>query len=169
MSFATGLENCLAEPPAVLVGRRFGLFHFQNRSTVRVRKVVMTGNWPEKLPADLLDNLTATTTPNVDQTIMNAVFGEDDLAKNVFAVLRHTASMSDEERFRYLSKWVLPSRGRRSFRLTGAFTTTNPAPNDAAARTDDVGGQLVSAAYDLIDVAVRTTCPGWRFTAMHIT
>ena len=87
--------------------------------------------------------------PDADNAVLNDIFGEQDLAANVFAVRERAASLSDERRFAFLSDWVIPSRGRRSFRLTGAFTATHPAPPDAASP----GGQLVAPAYDLGDVA----------------
>ena len=136
-------------------GRRFGLLHFRRRGLARVRNVVMTGDWPEALPAEVTSDLAAphrTDGPNLE--FLNDIFGEEDLAANVPAVLRHANSLSDEARFRFLSDWVLPSRDRPLFRLSGAFTTTRPPPTGDASR-EDTDGQLVSPAYDLVDVAAR--------------
>jgi hypothetical protein len=134
--------------------RRFGLFHDRSRCAVRVRNVVMTGDWPEELPAEVTANLAAATNPSADHAYLYDVFGAEDLAKNVLAVRRRAESLPDAERFAFLADSVLPSRRRRSFRLAGAFTTTHPAPTDHDSRVD-AGGQLVSPAYDLIDIAAR--------------
>ena len=42
------------EPAA---GRQFGLFHDPTKYHVQVRNVVLTGNWPDKLPEDLFEKL----------------------------------------------------------------------------------------------------------------
>lgn len=138
-------------------GRQFGLFHDRRHSAVRVRNVIMTGDWPETLPAEVLADLAAAAPsgdPVADRAFLNAVFGEQDLATNVLAVRGRAATFPDEQRYSFLSDWVLPSDGRRSFRLSGAFTTTHPAPPGSES-SGDVGGQLVTPAYDLIDVAAR--------------
>lgn len=138
-------------------GRQFGLFRYSSRSAVRVRNVVMVGDWPEEVPAEVFANLTAARNPNqqdADQAFLNDVFGEKPLATNVLAICDHAGSLSEEERLAFLSDWVLPIHGRRFYRLAGVFTTTNPAPTDATSLAD-AGGQLVSPAYDLVDVAAR--------------
>ncbi len=40
-------------------GRQFGFYHDRRRSEVRVRNVLMTGNWPEKIPDEVLTDLAA--------------------------------------------------------------------------------------------------------------
>ncbi len=39
----------------VEAGRQFGLFHDPTEYHVRVRNLRLTGDWPEKLPADLFE------------------------------------------------------------------------------------------------------------------
>lgn len=42
-----------------VTGTHFGIYHDRNKSSVQVRNVVLTGDWPEKLSAEQLGNLVA--------------------------------------------------------------------------------------------------------------
>jgi Tol biopolymer transport system component len=137
--------------------QQFGLFHDRLRNSVRVRNIVMTGDWPKTLPDAVLQNLAVaanTGEASSDHAYVNHILGEELLASNVFGIRKLAASLPEEERYSFLSDWVLPNAVRRSFRLASAFATTSPAPPDAASQTD-LGGQLVAPAYDLVDVAAR--------------
>ncbi|MEO1526432.1 MAG: DUF1583 domain-containing protein, partial [Planctomycetota bacterium] len=43
------------QPRSRLGDMVFGLFHYRDQSSARVRNIVLTGNWPEQLPEDLFD------------------------------------------------------------------------------------------------------------------
>jgi hypothetical protein len=147
---------------------QFGLYHDRRASAVRVRNVVMTGDWPEALPTSLLAELTSpvdSEQPAQERIALNDLLGEQYLSTNVRAVLARAATLHEEERYRFLSEWVLPSASRLTLRVTGAFTATHPGPVSEPfspgtgvisehARVQ-VGGELVSPAYDLVDVAAR--------------
>ena len=91
--------------------------------------------------------------------MLNKLLGEDVLSTNVFAVMKRAAEYEDNERYRFLSGYVLPGGDHQSPRLAGAFTATHPAPigkttRDGESRVE-VGGRLIAPAYELVDTAVR--------------
>ena len=88
-----------------------------------------------------------------DAVALHKLFGESSLASNVWNVRQRAANLPDDKAYQYWSKWVLPGEARQTPRLTGAFTTTHPAPISTPA--DSNGGILVASAYDLVDSAVR--------------
>ncbi|WP_197444333.1 DUF1583 domain-containing protein [Maioricimonas rarisocia] len=107
--------------------------------------------------------------PRSDEQARTAIFGDDVLALNVTELRGQTRQLDTEQRYQKLREWVLPSKAHDTIRLTGTFTATNPVPplvddhpTDAerlAVAADRqfnrvwTGGNLVSPAYDLIDVA----------------
>ncbi|MGZ0171067.1 MAG: DUF1583 domain-containing protein [Planctomycetales bacterium] len=96
------------------------------------------------------------TKPSVgasDTDALHELFGESSLASNVWSVRERAANLPDDEAYQYLSEWVLPGEAHRTPRLTGAFTTTHPAPISDDGRSNGV--RLVAPAYDLVDTAAR--------------
>ena len=59
--------------------------------------------------------------PNGDHYVLNTLFGEDVLSTNVFAMMERAAEREDNERYRFLSGYVLPGDGHQSPRLAGEF------------------------------------------------
>jgi Tol biopolymer transport system component len=151
--------------------RRFGFYHDRHQSAVRVRNVVMQGDWPEHLPDDLLTDLAAMNQDRspADRHAINELLGDSFVAENVFALRRRIASVPSEEQYKSLVEWVLPGQNHASYRLAGAFTATHPVPSladdDATDRSRlarateagearaEIGGNLVSPVFDLIRTA----------------
>lgn len=132
--------------------RTFGLYHDRSRSGVRVRNVVMRGDWPERLTADQLANPAPNTEATLARTgrrFLNALFKEEYLAENVLAVHRRAMSLPPPERFEYLANWVLPGEDHPTFRLVGEFTAEQPAPSGGV-QSD---ANLIAPAFDLVDAA----------------
>ncbi|MFG0296608.1 MAG: DUF1583 domain-containing protein, partial [Maioricimonas sp. JB045] len=137
----------------------FGLYRDRTREAVRVRNVVMTGDWPETVPEDLLQTVDDdVAAADGDRRVRNAAVGEQTIAANVQAVRRDAAAMRAVDRYEYLSRWLLPGPDHAGFRLAGQFTQTDPST--LARRLDPVshptvyGGELVSPVFDLIEAAV---------------
>jgi hypothetical protein len=148
--------------------RTFGFYHDKNRSAVRVRNVIMRGDWPERLTDEQLDNLAAVVEPDrskADRQLIGALFDDRHVHGSVFAVRRQAAKLPSEERYDFLSEWVLPGLDHHTLRLALDFTPTNPAPPAALAFSQTErdpetgasrvtsGGDLVSPALDLVAVA----------------
>ena len=153
--------------------RTFGFYHDACHSAVQVRNVVMRGEWPERLTATQLENLAAvddSDRSDADRDALNYLFQEQYLADSVLQVARHSASLSDEERYAYLADWVLPARSHSSLRMVGKFAPP-PAPSfkdkqplgvlsPLAVKTADTkrqqtGAQLVAPPFDLVAVAKK--------------
>ena len=137
---------------------RFGFYRPQMATDAQVRNVVLTGDWPETVPQEFLDNpTTAVGEPMsiADRHALNRLVQEQFLAGNVFAVRRKALAMSVADRFEFLSRWVLPGPDHPGFRLTGEFTQTQPAPPamEQGVSDPEPGGQIVSPVFDWLDAA----------------
>ena len=151
--------------------RTFGLYHDACRSAAQVKNVAMRGDWPERLSADELDRLAAvdkSTRSESDRNTLSYLFQEKYLGNSVIEVVRHAATLSDEERYDYLLDWVLPTKSHSSLRLAGKFSLLPVPPlaeqqplgvasplevttSDKNRLQTDV--QLVAPAFDLVNVA----------------
>ncbi|MEO8497392.1 MAG: DUF1583 domain-containing protein, partial [Planctomycetota bacterium] len=96
---------------------------------------------------------------SADRRAIGVIFGDQHLDASVIAVCRRAAELPAQERYDFLSKWVLPGADHGSLRLALDFTPTNPAPpvsdvkvSSGLARTT-TGGELVSPALDLVAAA----------------
>ena len=144
--------------------RTFGFYHDKNRTAVRIRNVVMRGDWPERLTDEQLQGLAASSNPDrskADRQLLGAIFDDQHVHGSVIAVHRRALKMAAKERYAFLSDWVLPGDDHSTLRMALDFTPTNPAPpaSDAnlvhladASRVTN-GGELVSPALDLVAVA----------------
>ena len=150
----------------------FSFYHDRRRTAVRVRNVVLRGDWPETLPAEHLKNLATVSTSKRTSTArraLGAIFDDIHIADAALAVHRRAMRMPAEERYAFLSKWVLPSVDHDTLRLVHGFTPTHPTPPVHGASRIDVdrlriaeqaghsrvqsGSNLVAPALDLIAAA----------------
>ena len=137
---------------------RFGLVRPDSAAEVNVRDLTLTGDWPQTLPQEFLDNpLTTTGEPMVvaDRHALNRLFSEELLTENVFEVRSRALAMPAAERFEFLSQWILPGPDHPGFRVTGDFTQTHPAPQAFVSGLEhpERGGQIISPILDWINVA----------------
>jgi tetratricopeptide (TPR) repeat protein len=147
--------------------RLFALFHWKDRTEAQVRNVVLSGDWPEQLAAEQFANLTVRA-PGVSDAAAGrarvALMNEEMFSRAADSVLRQARSMPADDRFQFLSRWVLPTEGRGLIRMHGTASPTDPAPPVAASdpfrlsqrtagRRDQLGGTLESPAIDLVTVA----------------
>ena len=88
---------------------------------------------------------------------VNDIFGGDQLMESAFTIHQTSRLLSPGERFDFLWQHVLPGPGHADLRLRVSFTPTHPVlfTQEGDNRTDRPGGQLVSPALDLIDMADR--------------
>jgi len=127
-------------------GRQFGLFHFKDRTAVRVRNAVLRGRWPETLTAEVLADLTARREPGPaveDRRARHDLIGEEIFTKDAFNLLRSARDLSPAKRYEAFAAWVLPDDDHPNFRLTGAFTPFDPAPPVADPDEPRPGGRRV--------------------------
>lgn len=92
----------------------------------------------------------------LSENVAGEIFGEAVLSENVTLVRDRAAALSDNQAFDLLASWVLPDSASWSFRLSGEFTQTDPAPiSDDMAEAGDFESQLVSPVFDLLRIASR--------------
>ena len=158
--------------------RQFGFYHDKSRHAVRVRNVVLSGDWPKTLGPAILDNLLEPVRQRTvdERRIMGHVIDEKFHAMGIDHILLRTRALPAEARYAALKDWVLPGDDHGAFRLYGSFA---PADTVAAAkislgpvedgRTDGPnatgrpstripirqrhGGELIAPALDLIAIA----------------
>jgi len=166
--------------------RLFGFFHDRIHSELKVRNVVLRGDWPERVSTgvpsgrsrsrqtlvDTASNQTlassATTVIDVpivslheynasDGHALNEILEERYVATDAYNVYRKSLNMPPEERYEYLAAWVLPGKDHSNFRLMADSTPTHPAPPVADAHPIDV---VRSAALLNVSGAKRVAIGG---------
>ena len=139
----------------------FGLFRDPSKAAVRVRNVILTGDWPETIPEEFLKNPTKLDdNEKRDKTrrSLHRLVEPDLRATNVNAIRRRAASLPREERYKFLADWVLPTDSHSDVRMRGEFTQTDPSPLALKLEpyrfADPQGAELVSPVFDLLNTAV---------------
>ncbi|WP_197167967.1 DUF1583 domain-containing protein [Neorhodopirellula pilleata] len=101
----------------------------------------------------LVDEPLSHSLPTDDRT-KQSLIGEEVIANNVLAVRREAASMTAEQRYEFLCRWILPSKHHANFRMTGSYLPANmppPVQEDPAFRSSVSG--VVSPVFDLLETA----------------
>lgn len=96
-----------------------------------------------------------------DTLALDALFDRQHLHDADLTVVRRALQLPPEERYDYLSSWVLPGDSHNTLRLTLAFSPTNPAPAADMGLCDETsvglrassGGSIFSPALELFRVA----------------
>tara|TARA_R110002072_G_C7978996_1_gene536066 strand:+ start:74368 stop:77838 length:3471 start_codon:yes stop_codon:yes gene_type:complete len=101
-----------------------------------------------------------------DRAALSAIFAEQHVQATALDVHRKAMKLPLDDRYDFLSDWVLPGKNHESLRIQIGFTQTNPSPVSedylVTIRDEDLqsrqssGGELVSPAWDLVDVAKQT-------------
>ncbi len=144
----------------------FGLFHYKNRTAVRVRNVVLTGDWPDKLSekemADSFLTSVAGDEPrrSPDSAVPRVLIGDSFFLKSAGPVLRQARGLPPEQAYDLLQAWVLPNENHSLFQMAGEFTPADPAPPVAskplpAGRRVASGGDLEAPALELVRLAKK--------------
>ena len=156
--------------------RRFGFYHDKHATSVRVRNVVLKGDWPKTLSSEVLANLLFTSRElnRAEKQRISQLFDEQTEASMVDTVLTSTRRLPLEERYAALKNWVLPNDDHPSVRLYADHTPSDPLPGIStvlapvslggkngevgknvlvANQRSRTGGDLVAPALDLIVVA----------------
>ena len=140
--------------------RTFSLYHDKARTTARVRKVVLRGDWPTDLGPDRLakpfarDESKGGDDRNARRA-RAAVVGERFFALSAGDVARSVRGLPAAERYARLRAWVLPGDDHATFRLASEFGPTDPPipPDGPAGRRVPVPPPLSSPALDLVAAA----------------
>jgi hypothetical protein len=119
----------VSEDVAATSSRRFGFYHDAARSDLRVRNVVLTGDWPKSFEEVRAAFELPTPTDSLrDSRFLTHVIGENYYSGNAFEIYRRAVALETPERFKFLKRWVLPNEPSDLLRTSGSFTPTHPAP-----------------------------------------
>ncbi len=153
--------------------RRIGFFHDAARTDLRIRNVVLSGDWPKEFDAA---TRAAIESPEPNEKLANSRFltyalGEDRISDNAFEISRQAVKLDTAERYKFLYRWVIPNESHDLLRTTGALTPTHPAPptidanpidvatlaarNEVDQRFVQTGGNFVSPAILLVLAAAE--------------
>jgi hypothetical protein len=107
-----------------------------------------------------------TPTASSDRLALSEIFDDRHIADAALSNHDRAAEMPIEERYQYLSKWVLPGLNHDTIRTSSEFTPAHPAPPILRRDRADAdrlqaaghsrlqfGANLISPALDLIEVA----------------
>jgi tetratricopeptide (TPR) repeat protein len=145
--------------------RQFGLAYDRHLTGAKVRNVILSGNWPEKLTAEEMANVLVPE--NADESLelkraRHAIIREEEIADNAYHIVMTARSMAPEQRYAMLREWVLPGPSHPTFRLQADFVPTDrallPSPDKATpltGRLQHSGGELIAPAVELVRTAVE--------------
>ncbi len=130
--------------------RRFGFFHNAATSNLRIRNVVLSGDWPKEFDAA---TRAAIESPEAVQKLANSRFltymlNEAYISDNAFEVARQAVKLDAEARYQFLQRWVIPNESHDLMRTAGAFTPTHPVPPSQQQNPIDMAMLEVRQAVD---------------------
>jgi tetratricopeptide (TPR) repeat protein len=157
--------------------RSFGLYHDKGKSNVRVRNIVLTGDWPKTVPAGVLrDMLVRGPAESMDGPTRRALVGESYFMQGARPTLLAARALPAAERYAKLAAFVLPGPDRNVFQLAADHSPTNPVPSAVTPRPESsrvpsapledsgrgvtkigsrdlLGGDIEAPALELVSVA----------------
>jgi tetratricopeptide (TPR) repeat protein len=107
-----------AKLPAGL-DRQFGLFHYRDRTAVKVRNVVLSGSWPKAVGSQ--EEVGFRTKPPTAEAARARRWqlGERYYFTEAGDVVAKARKLPPAERYAFLAAWVLPVEARPTFQLAG--------------------------------------------------
>ncbi len=124
-------KEVVREQIAPTHSRRFGLFHNAATSDLRVRNIVLAGNWPKEFSAAAraaIESPEPTTKPK-NSRFLTYMLNEAYISDNALEIARQAVKLDLEERYKFLHRWVIPNESHDLMRTSGAFTPTHPVPS----------------------------------------
>jgi len=132
--------------------KHFGFYRTADAPAPRIKEVVLTGDWPEQLPADCFSLAARTSTTHLEEHLPDNL-----VSNNGPAFRRRVMALDEAERFEALMNWVLPEE---SIRLGTWFSPTDPSPLALQVSpeyfSNPAGGEFQSLAADLLDLATKS-------------
>lgn len=102
----------------------------------------------------------ADQTSEAGSRALGEIFAEDHVVDAALGVHERAMAMSPQDRFTFLTQWVLPNDAHTSLRLNLAFSPTYPSqaegePIEAGDQRISTGGEIICPAVDLLDTATQ--------------
>ena len=156
-------HEVVSEKIATTNSRRIGFFHDAAQTDLRVRNVVLSGDWPKEFDAA---TRAAIESPEPNVKLANSRFltyalGEERLSDNAFEIARQAVKLDTAERFKFLHRWVISNESHDLLRTTGAFTPTHPVPPLLDQNPIDVAMAEARQAVDqrIVQTGGNFVCP----------
>ena len=91
---------------------------------------------------------------------LGEIFADDHVVDAALGIHERATAMSPQDRFTFLTQWVLPNNAHTSLRLQLAFSPTYSAqaegePTGAGEKRISNGGAIICPALDLLDIATQ--------------
>lgn len=125
-------EPVVTEKVSSANSRRIGFFHDAATHNLRVRNVVLSGEWPKEFDAAVRATLESPQAveplPKTQFLAQTASLNEAHFSDNALEISRRSLELEADDRYRFLHRWVMPNENHDVLRMAGAFTPTHPAP-----------------------------------------
>ncbi len=110
-------------------GREFGFWHDAARTSLRVRNVVLRGDWPKVFTEEhrMAIERPQPVAPPKQRQFLTEIMQEAVVADNAYAVYQRALQLDGEARYEYLRRWVMPGPDHATLRTIGAFTPAHPS------------------------------------------
>src|SRR6185312_6688950 len=137
------------------VERQFGLFHYREKTGVRVRNAVLRGSWGKELPAI---EFTVKGAAPAEANARRSQIGEAYYATESGMIADRARKLPPAERATALAQWVLPSETRPLIQLAGVIKPLDvlgsvDRAHQPAGQRVMLGGRLEAPCLDLIAAA----------------
>jgi hypothetical protein len=140
------------------VERLFGLFHYRDKTAVRVRNAVLTGPWAKAAVADADVGFATKPATPAEGRARRWQLGEKYYFLEAGDVVAKAKAKPPAERYALLADWVLPTASRPAFQLAGVVRPLDvlgvaDRESKADGRRVMLGFALDAPALDLVAAA----------------
>ncbi|MCA8986725.1 MAG: DUF1583 domain-containing protein [Planctomycetaceae bacterium] len=133
--------------------RLCGFYRMSDQPAPRIRNAILSGDWPEQLP----DQLLSTSLTQRSESDSANLLPEGLADHNGPGILRSLDQVEPHEKFTGLLNWVLPEQASLPVRLGGWLAPTDPSPvmRDSSPEffSSAEGGDFLSVASNLLQLA----------------
>lgn len=153
--------------------RQFGFYHDKHATSVRVRNVVLKGNWPKSLTSETTGELAMAGHKHSlsERKQLAHLFDDKYELANMDQVLLSTRKLPPTERYQALKTWILPNDDHPNLRVYADYAPSDPlavtrihippvsltdAPADnskSVKQRKRSGGEMIAPVLDLVFIA----------------
>jgi tetratricopeptide (TPR) repeat protein len=132
--------------------RMVGIYRPKEAKT-QVRKVVLSGNWPEKIEGDLL--ALVQPLPPEERRLQSRLLDDELAASRSIEVVSRAREQDDATAYETLRNWVLPSDDHADIRIAYQRAPLAPAGPIAGLAGEPAESERICPAWELVQVAGR--------------
>lgn len=133
--------------------RLFGFYHDKSATEAKVRNVVLSGDWPQRITEEMLVEASGGDRAALSAEELAArteIIGDDQAGSDVRDVVLQGRALPSAERYEYFAGWVLPGGSKHGFRLFAEMPNEGDEPSGGASRDDRL---LLSPLLELVEAA----------------